>query len=144
MLSRRFAPPLLILLCGALGGCYVRVPETVYSRCDAVGSSGWTAQVSRQPDVNGRLKRVLLVRGRVSLPGSGYGVSLEQGSLERIKPRTLQLLLRTDGARDPQAQAIAYDVRAAIPYDRRVQAIAIRCGDGILAEVPTIAPEASA
>ena len=144
MLSIRFSPPLLLLLGAALGGCYVRVPETVYSRCDALGSSGWTAQHARQPDVHGRIKRVLLVQGKVSLPGSGYGVSLEKGSLQRIEPRALHVLLRTDGDRDPQAQPTVYDVRAAFPYDRRVRALAIRCGDGILAEIPEIAPEVSA
>ena len=118
------------------------VPETVYSRCDALGATGWTARIERQPNDEGKLKRGIAVSGTVSLPSAGYAVSLDRGPIERIAPQALQVLVRTRAPAEPSAQAVTpYQVSGFFPYDERIGAIAVRCGDGILAEVPRIEPE---
>ena len=137
--------PLLAGLCLLTGGCYRAVPETIYSRCDALGASDWTAAVERRADRGGKPKRVIVVRGKVTVPSADYEVSLEKGPLGRIAPRALQVLVRTTRAGDAGAQAItARDVQSAFAWDERVEAIEIRCGDGIIAQVPRIDAEPAA
>ena len=130
---------LALIACTLLTGCYVRVPETLYSRCDALGAEGWTARVEPHRRVDG--KPAILVSGSVTLPSAGYAVSLDEGPIERTQPRALQVLLRTDGPAGPAAQAVTrYPVQAVMPFDRKIAAVRLRCGDGILAEMSTIEP----
>ena len=124
-----------------LTGCYVRVPETLYSRCDALGAEGWTARVERRTQANGRERRGILVSGSVTLPSAGYAVSLDRGPIERTRPRALQVLLRTTPPSAPETPAVTrYPVQAFMAHDARIEAIRLRCGDGILAEVLRIEP----
>jgi hypothetical protein len=121
------------------------VPETVYSRCDALGASDWTAGVERRADRGGKQRRVIVVRGKVTVPSTDHEVSLDRGSLGRIAPRTLQVLVRTTRSGDAGAQAMTTrDIQGAFAWDERVEAIEVRCGDGIIAQVPRIAVEPAA
>jgi len=129
--------------CTLLAACYVPVPETVYSRCDAVGAEGWTARVERRAQPNGRKRRMIVVSGRVSLPSAGYAVSVEPGPIERTEPRALQVLLRTNAPSEAAAPAVTlYSVEGLMPYDKHIGLVRLRCGDGILAEMARIEPAA--
>ena len=120
------------------------MPETIYSRCDALGASDWTAAVERRA-AGGKQKRVIVVRGKVKLPSADQEVSLERGPLGRIAPRALQVLVRTTRPAEAGSGSIATrEVQAAFAWDERVGAIEVRCGDGIIAEVPRIAAEPAA
>lgn len=124
-----------------LTGCYVRVPETLYSRCDAIGAEGWTARVERRTQANGRTNRGIFVSGSVTLPSAGYAVALDEGPIERTRPRALQVLLRTTPPSTPETQAVTrYPVQGFMSYDAGIEAVRLRCGDGILADVPRIEP----
>ena len=132
---------LALAACALLTGCYMRVPETLYSRCDALGAEGWTARVDPGGQADGKRGRRILVSGSVTLPSAGYSVSLDKGPIERTQPRALQVLLRTDRPDAPTAQALTrYPVEAVMPYDETIEAVRLRCGDGILAEMSTIEP----
>jgi hypothetical protein len=143
--SSCFRSFLAALLCASVAGCYVPVPETIYSRCEALGTSGWTARVERHPNEKGKMKRRIAVRGTVTLPSAGYGVSLERGPVERVEPRALQVLVRSRAPSEAAAQAVTpYQVEGIFPYDSQIGAISVRCGDGIIAEIPAIEAEPSA
>ena len=136
-----FRSLLIVSFCAAAAGCYVPVPETVYSRCDALGAADWTAR-QEQRQVERKSKPGVAVSGTLSLPSAGYDVSLERGPIERVEPRALQVLVRTRAPSEPAAQAVTqYEVSAFFAHDDRIGAVAVRCGDGILAEVPLLASE---
>jgi hypothetical protein len=123
-----------------LASCH-SVPETIYSRCDAISSADWKARVeSYQTEHNRPLtRRRFVVTGEVTVPTGGYAVSLDEGHLQRIRPRRLQLLLRTAAPAEAATQARTTErVTGVFPYDRRVEGFAIRCGDGIIADIPRI------
>lgn len=130
-----------VLLAGALAGCVipVPVPETVYSPCHALSSGNWTAQVESYLTAHGKpLTRYnLVVAGEVTVPTGGFRVWLEEGPVQEIEPRTLQILVRTDPPAQGATQAVVtHQVRGAFPAKERIAQVSLRCGDGILALVP--------
>ncbi|TFI57904.1 hypothetical protein E2493_11950 [Sphingomonas parva] len=128
---------LLVSLCAAAAGCFLPVRETVYSRCEALAATGWTARLEPRAGGGG----AVAVAGSITLPSAGYEVTLERGPVERIEPRALQVLVRTRAPDAPAAQAVTqYGVSGVFPYDGEIGAVALRCGDGILA-VTQIAPK---
>jgi hypothetical protein len=129
----RLGPALLI----ALAGC-APVKERIYTRCDVLSGSGWSARAVT--DQGG--ERTLLVTGWLTLPTPGYGVALERGPLLDLVPPTQQLILRTTPPSGVAAQVITRrQVRMTVPASRRAQALVVRCGDGVIAEIPVIAAD---
>lgn len=129
------------LLVAGLGGCIipVPVPETVYSPCHAVSSGGWHAEIESYLTAHGKpLTRYnLVVSGEVTVPTGGFRVWLEEGPVQEIEPRTLQILVRTDPAPGPVTEAIVtHQVRGAFPAKKRIGQVLLRCGDGTLAIIP--------
>jgi hypothetical protein len=126
-------------------GCVVTVPvpETVYSDCHAIGSSDWAARIERIPDHHNRpvLKATLIVTGKVVVPGAGYDVSLDFGPLQRLDQPVRQILVRTDPPDRAEAGGpVTVAVEGRFPARRHENALTIRCGDGTLAIVKSIAP----
>ena len=131
----------------SLAGCNVPVPETVYSPCNALSSANWTARVEGYWTRHGKPlhRRNLIVEGDVTMPSGGYALSIEPGALQRTEPRFQQVHLRTQGEGDAATQAVTTQhVVGRFPYDKKVEGVAVRCGDGIIAEIADIAPEPSA
>lgn len=129
------------LLAAALGGCVipVSVPETVYSPCHAGTSGAWRAEVESYLTAHGKpLTRYnLVVTGEVTVPTGGFRVWLEEGPVQEIEPRTLQVLVRTDPPVEGATQAIVtHQVRGVFPAQKRIGQVSLRCGDGTLAIVP--------
>ncbi|MFN3387824.1 MAG: hypothetical protein ACK40O_02765 [Allosphingosinicella sp.] len=124
-----------------LGGCVipVPVPETVYSPCHAIASGAWRAEIESYLTAHGKpLTRYnLVVSGEVTVPTGGFRVWLEEGPVQEIEPRTLQILVRTDPPAEAATQAVVtHQVRGAFPARKRIDQISLRCGDGTLALVP--------
>jgi hypothetical protein len=147
MTRPNLAVPIALLLALPLGasGCVVTVPvpETVYSDCHAIGSSDWAARIERIPDHHNRpvLKATLIVTGKVVVPGAGYGVSLDFGPLQRLDQPVRQILVRTDPPERAEAGGpVTVAVEGRFPARRHENALTIRCGDGTLAIVRSIAP----
>ncbi|HEX8666871.1 MAG TPA: hypothetical protein VF727_00685 [Allosphingosinicella sp.] len=123
----------------ALSGCFVAVPETVYSPCHASGSAGWRAWVETWKTSHGKplTRRNLVVTGTVTVPTGGYSVRLEPGPIQRIRPRTQQIMVRTTPPREGATQAlVTHNVSGSFKLPKRVERLAIRCGDGTLGIVP--------
>ena len=131
--ARLFVLPLLF----APASCLMRLPveETVYSPCQAVSSSDWKAHVERHPTRHNRpiLKRMLVVEGKVTVPGPGYDVSLDLGPVDKLEVKIQQIIVRTrgEGAGAPEVRT----VRGVFPARKRYGGLRIRCGDGTLAVV---------
>jgi hypothetical protein len=122
-----------------LGGCFVAVPETVYSPCHASGSAGWRASVETWKTSHGHplTRRNLVVTGTVTVPTGGYSVRIEPGPVQKIRPRTQQIMVRTTPPQGGATQAlVTHNVSGSFKLPKRVERLAIRCGDGILATVP--------
>src|SRR3569832_653817 len=90
----------IVLLPLLAGGCLMLpvVEDPVYSTCHAVASSDWTARVDNIPGHHNRpvYKATLIVSGRVTLPSTGYAVSLDLGPVQRLDAPVQQILLRTE------------------------------------------------
>lgn len=132
------------LAAAGLAGCVipVPVPETVYSPCHATSSGGWKAEIERYLTAHGKpLTRYnLVVTGEVTVPTGGFRVWLEEGPVQEIEPRTLQILVRTDPPVEGATEAlVTHRVRGAFPARKRIGQVSLRCGDGTLALVP-VAP----
>lgn len=135
--ARRAAILLLPLLAG---GCLHPpvIEESVYSPCHALSSSDWSAHVERIPDHHNRpvLKPILIVRGKVTVPGDGYSVSLDLGPVQKLDAPVQQIMLRTEGS-GAQTPTIL-DVSGAFPALKRYGAVTIRCGDGTMAIIKPV------
>jgi hypothetical protein len=137
---------ILFALPGLACGCVVSVPvpETTYSACHATGAGDWTARVERIPDHHNRpvYKPILIVTGKLVVPNENYSVSLDLGPVQNLDEPVQQILVRTippDGAAPGPPATIAVEGR--FPARKRYGALAIRCGDGILAIVKSIPRE---
>jgi hypothetical protein len=135
-----FALPLLA--CGCLVS--VPVPETTYSTCHAIESSDWTARIERIADHHNRpvYRPILIVTGKLVVPNENYSVSLDLGPVQKLDEPVQQILVRTippESAAAGSPATIAVEGR--FPARKRYGALAIRCGDGILAIVKSIPRE---
>ena len=135
ILSRRAALGLLLLLpagCATTAG----VPEPVYSPCHVLGSSDWKAHVEFSSTASPipYLTRKLVVTGKVTTAG-GYYASLDQGPVSQLDQPVQQVMVRTEGSPQAGAAPVTHNVRAVMPALKRYGGVAIRCGDGIIAEI---------
>ncbi|MGZ8419681.1 MAG: hypothetical protein ACXWU3_09395 [Allosphingosinicella sp.] len=134
-LQRRAA---LALLLARPAGCALDGPirETGYSACHVLGSSDWKAHVEIFPTASPipYLRRKLVVTGKVTT-ASGYHASLGEGPVSRLDEPIQQVMVRTEGSAEPGAGRVVHDVRGVFPAIDRYGGVAIRCGDGIIAEI---------
>lgn len=126
--------PLLVLPAGCISTA--PVPETIYSACHVLGSSDWKAQVEISSTASPvpYLRRKLVVTGKVTTAG-GYYASIDQGPVSRLDEPVQQVLVRTEGSAEAGAAPVTHNVRAVFPALKRYGGVAIRCGDGIIAEI---------
>ena len=138
LLPRRAALSLLFLLpagCMSTAG----VPDPVYSPCHVLGSSDWKAQVEFSSTASPipYLTRKLVVTGKVTTAG-GYYASIGQGPVSRLDEPVQQVMVRTEGSPEAGAAPVTHNVRAEMPAMKRYGGVAIRCGDGIIAEIRNV------
>lgn len=112
-------------------------PEPIYSACHVLGSSDWQARVelSRSASPIPYIRRKLVVTGKVTTAGGGFYVSLVQGPVARLDDPVQQVLVRTEGSAQAGGAPVAHNVRAVFPALDHYGGVAIRCGDGIIAEI---------
>ncbi|HEX8512891.1 MAG TPA: hypothetical protein VF688_07270 [Allosphingosinicella sp.] len=133
-LTCRAALALLIVPAGcALDG---PIRETEYAPCRVRGSSDWKAHVefSSTSSPIPYLTRKLVVTGKVTT-ASGLHASLAQGPVARLDEPIQQVRVRTEGKAEPGGAPVVHNVRGEFPAIDRYGGVAIRCGDGIIAEV---------
>ena len=128
----------LILLPALAAGCLPtsRLPDKVYSPCHVTGSSDWKAQVefSSTSSPIPYLRRKLVVTGKVTTVRGLYA-SLDSGPVARLDEPVQQVMVRTEGSAEPGGGQVVHNVRAVLPALKRFGGVAIRCGDGIIAEI---------
>jgi hypothetical protein len=127
-----------------LAGCHVEVPDPLYSRCHALATDGWTAQIIRGPvpDRRDKTRQRLLVAGRVTVPTGGFTASIEDGPLQRLAPPAQQVILRMTPPDEGATQAATtLSVSGVVPLRKGVASVSVRCGDGLIARIPSIEPE---
>jgi hypothetical protein len=133
---RRHAALALILVFPA--GCALDGPirDTGYSACHVLGSSDWKAHVEIFPTASPipYLRRKLVVTGKVTTAG-GYFASLAEGPVSRLDEPVQQVVVRTEGSAEPGGAPVVHNVRGVFPAIDRYGGVAIRCGDGIIAEI---------
>jgi hypothetical protein len=128
--------PLLLL-----AGCYPTLePEPIYSSCHVLGSSDWKAHVEIFPSASPipYIRRKLIVTGMVTTAGGGFYVSLAEGPVSRLDDPVQQVLVRTEGSAEAGAAPVVHNVRAVFPALDHYGGVAIRCGDGIIAEIKDV------
>ncbi|HEX8624950.1 MAG TPA: hypothetical protein VF782_07705 [Allosphingosinicella sp.] len=134
-LRRRAAFALLLAL---PAGCAIDGPvrEEGYAPCQVLGSSDWKAQVefSSTSSPIPYLTRKLVVTGKVTT-ARGYYASLAQGPVARLDEPIQQVRVRTEGKAEPGGPPVVHNVRGEFPAIDRYGGVAIRCGDGIIAEI---------
>jgi hypothetical protein len=134
--SRRAAA--LALLIPLTAACTLDGPirETDYSACRVLGSSDWKAHVefSATDSPIPYLRRKLVVTGKITTAG-GYSATLAEGPVSRLDEPVQQVMVRTEGAPQPGAAPVIHHVRGVYPGLKRYGGVAIRCGDGIIAEI---------
>lgn len=134
-LGRASAVALILVL---PAGCALDGPvrEAGYAPCQVLGSSDWKAHVefSSTSSPIPYLTRKLVVTGKVTT-ASGYHASLAQGPVARLDEPIQQVRVRTEGSAQPGGAPVVHDVRGVFPAIDRYGGVAIRCGDGIIAEV---------
>ena len=110
-------------------------PEPTYSACRVLGSSDWRARVETYPNATPipYVRRRLVVTGKVTTAGGGIYVSLDEGPVERLDDPVQQVVVRTEGS--PGGAPVVHDVRGVFPALDHYGGVAIRCGDGIIAEI---------
>jgi hypothetical protein len=115
-------------------------PEPVYSACRVLGSSDWQARVETYPSASPKpfLRRRLVVTGKVVTAGAGIYVGLAEGPVSRLDDPVQQVLVRTEGSPEAGGAPTAHRVRGVFPALDRYGGVAIRCGDGIIAEIRTV------
>jgi hypothetical protein len=138
-LSRaRAAAPLLLFLAASCA-VHTPVPETIYSACNVLGSSDWKARVeifeSSHPIPV--LDRRLIVTGKVRTAGDLF-VSLDRGPVARLDDPVQQIMVRTEGSPQSGVAPVTHQVRGEFPALKRYGAVALRCGDGIIAEIKDV------
>jgi hypothetical protein len=133
-LPAALAAPLLLLTAGCTSTA--RISETVYSPCHVLGSSDWKAHVEFSSTASPipYLRRKLVVTGKVTTAG-GYYASIGQGPVSQLDEPVQQIMVRTEGSPQPGAAPVVHTVRAVMPALKRYGGVAIRCGDGIIAEI---------
>jgi hypothetical protein len=114
------------------------VPKGLYAPCHVLGSSDWKAHVELFPNSNPipYVRRKLVVTGRVTT-APGYYVSLAEGPVARLDQPVQQVLVRTEGSA-AEGAATVHNVRGVFPALDRYGGVAIRCGDGIIAEIKDV------
>jgi len=132
-LRAALALPLLLPAACTIDG---PVPETIYSACHVLGSSDWKAHVEFDPTASPvpYLRRKLVVTGKVTTAG-GYSASLDPGPVSKLDEPVQQVMVRTEGSAVAGAAPVTHDVRGVFPGLKRYGGVAIRCGDGIIAEI---------
>jgi hypothetical protein len=134
-LGRRAAIGLALML---PAGCALDGPirETGYSACRVLGTSDWKAHVELDPTGSPipYMRRKLVVTGKVTTAG-GYYASLAEGPVARLDDPIQQVRVRTEGSAEAGAAPVTHNVRGVFPAIRRYGGVAIRCGDGIVAEI---------
>jgi hypothetical protein len=115
------------------------VPDPVYSPCHVLGSSDWKAQVEFSSTASPipYLTRKLVVTGKVTT-AAGYYASIGQGPVSRLDEPVQQVMVRTEGSPEAGAAPVTHNVRAEMPAMKRYGGVAIRCGDGIIAEIRNV------
>jgi hypothetical protein len=113
-------------------------PEPIYSACHVLGSSDWQARVEIYSSASPKpfLRRKLVVTGKVKTAGGGLYVSLAEGPVSRLDDPVQQILVRTEGS--PGGAPATHNVRGVFPALRHYGGVAIRCGDGIIAEIKDV------
>lgn len=145
---RKFFPLPTLRRCTALAvilsipaGCALDGPvrETGYSACQVLGSSDWKAHVEIFPTASPVpfLRRKLVVTGKVRTAG-GLSARLADGPVARLDDPVQQIVVRTEGRAEPGAAPVVHNVRGVFPGMKRYGGVAIRCGDGIIAEIRDI------
>jgi hypothetical protein len=128
----------LALLIAIPAGCALDGPirETEYAPCRVRGSSDWKAQVefSSTSSPIPYLTRKLVVTGKV-ITTRGLYASLAEGPVARLDEPIQQVRVRTEGSAEPGGPPVVHQVRGEFPAIERYGGVAIRCGDGIIAEV---------
>jgi hypothetical protein len=114
------------------------VPEPIYGACRVLGSSDWKAWVELYPNATPipYIRRKLVVTGKVTTAGGGIYVSLAEGPVSRLDHPVQQVIVRTEGS--PGGAPVVHKVRAVFPALDHYGGVAIRCGDGIIAEIREI------
>ena len=130
---------LAALLLVLAAGCALNPsePKTVYSACHVLGSSDWQARVETVPNATPipYVRRKLIVTGKVKTAGGVVYVSLAQGPVARLDDPVQQVMVRTEGSPEAGAAPVVHNVRGVFPGRGRYGGVAIRCGDGIIAEI---------
>ncbi|HEX8574497.1 MAG TPA: hypothetical protein VF759_17280 [Allosphingosinicella sp.] len=138
----RIRAVLAALLVPLAAACAVNttVPKTLYSPCRALGSSDWTArlQIFASASPKPYLRRKLVVTGSVTTPGGVYA-SLDPGPVSRLDEAVQQVFVRTEGTPEPGAAPAVHRVRGVFPALKAYGGVAIRCGDGVIAEIREVA-----
>jgi hypothetical protein len=128
----------LALIFALPAGCAIDGPvrEEGYAPCQVLGSSDWKAHVefSSTSSPIPYLTRKLVVSGKVTT-ASGLQASLAQGPVARLDDPIQQVRVRTEGSAQPGGAPVVHEVRGVFPAIERYGGVAIRCGDGIIAEV---------
>jgi hypothetical protein len=112
-------------------------PEPIYSSCHVLRSSDWKARVELYPSASPKpyMRRRLIVTGKVTTAGGGFYVSLAEGPVSRLDDPVQQVLVRTEGSAQAGAAPVVHNVRGVFPALDHYGGVAIRCGDGIIAEI---------
>ena len=136
---RTFLPlPAIAFLLMLPAGCALDGPirETGYAPCHVLGSSDWKAHVefSSTSSPIPYLRRKLVVTGKVTTAG-GYYASLAEGPVARLDEPIQQVRVRTEGSAEAGARPVTHNVRGVFPAIERYGGVAIRCGDGIIAQI---------
>ena len=130
--------PALALILALPAACALDGPirDTGYSACHVLGSSDWKAHVefSSTSSPIPYLTRKLVVTGKVTT-ARGYHASLGEGPVARLDEPIQQVMVRTEGSPEAGGAPVVHDVRGVFPAIDRYGGVAIRCGDGIIAEV---------
>ena len=115
-------------------------PEPIYSACHVLGSSDWKARVETFPSASPKpyLRRRLIVTGKVTTEGGGFYVSLDRGPVSRLDDPVQQVLVRTEGSAEAGGVPVVHNVRGVFPALDHYGGVAIRCGDGIIAEIKDV------
>jgi hypothetical protein len=133
---RRYAALTLLLVLPAACALDGPIRDTDYAPCKVLGSSDWKAHVefSSTSSPIPYLTRKLVVTGKVTT-AAGYYASLAEGPVARLDDPIQQVRVRTEGSAQPGAAPVVHNVRGVFPAIDRYGGVAIRCGDGIIAEV---------